>query len=219
MRSESTAKTRDKDRRREGIRMMVPKAARVLTENRRRQPLRSMNETFRRYDSPSDIRSIPMSSRPLDVLQIAKPCHMPWEQMRGDEQRRFCNHCQRHVHDLAAMTLSDAERLICQSAGQACIRLTRMPDGRVKTLDYQPRPRRSNRMIWALLAPLGAAALSVGAVIWGRPARTATVTAGMICPPALTTAPPNSASAPPPSENEPGDIQLPENNPRPEKAQ
>jgi len=31
MSSESTAKTRDKDRRREGIRMMVPKAARVLT--------------------------------------------------------------------------------------------------------------------------------------------------------------------------------------------
>ena len=148
-----------------------------------------------------------MSSRPLDVLQIAKPCHMPWEQMRGDEQRRFCNHCQRHVHDLAAMTLSDAERLICQSAGQACVRLTRMPDGQVKTLDYQPRPQQSNRKTWGIIVATSAAVLSVGAFIWGRPPRPApTVIVGDICPPGLTAPPPNSTSASPASEAPPSAV-------------
>jgi hypothetical protein len=78
-----------------------------------------------------------MAQFSLEQLNVAEPCHASWNQMRGNATGRLCGHCQKTVHDLSAMPREEAERLVCQSAGELCIRFTRAADGQVLTLDYQ----------------------------------------------------------------------------------
>lgn len=66
-------------------------------------------------------------------LQIAKPCPKNWDEMAGDTQRRFCGHCQLHVHNLSAMPDKDREELIARSGERLCIAYELRPDGSVVT--------------------------------------------------------------------------------------
>src|SRR5688572_33180456 len=75
----------------------------------------------------------------LDVIDVNRPCPASWESMEGDERSRFCTGCGRHVHNLSAMTLAEAQRLVCERAGRACVRFERDASGEVVTLDYGPR--------------------------------------------------------------------------------
>ena len=86
-----------------------------------------------------------MANQTLQLVQIKKPCDADWDLMAGDDQKRFCSHCQKRVHNLSMMSSDAAERLVCQSAGKICIRFARIPDGSMLTLDYQPQPKRKNR--------------------------------------------------------------------------
>jgi hypothetical protein len=82
-----------------------------------------------------------MSARlTLDVLEVKNPCAVEWETMFGDGKVRFCEHCQKNVHNLSAMSADEAERLICESAGILCVRYHVAEDGQVVTLDYRPPP-------------------------------------------------------------------------------
>jgi hypothetical protein len=54
--------------------------------------------------------------------------------MHGDGQRRFCEHCQLHVHNLSAMSRRERDRFVSESAGQACIAYQLRPDGSMVTL-------------------------------------------------------------------------------------
>ena len=71
----------------------------------------------------------------LEQIHIPDPCHADWNAMSGDGQKRFCESCSKHVHDLSTLTRSAAERLI--AGGNVCIRLTLDPAGRPVT---RPRP-------------------------------------------------------------------------------
>jgi hypothetical protein len=83
--------------------------------------------------------------------------------MTGDARVRYCAGCQKHVYDLSAMTQSEAERLVCDAAGQLCVRFSRAPDGRVQTLDYQPPAgRRRGWRFWTIVSTC-AASLVAGA--------------------------------------------------------
>lgn len=57
-------------------------------------------------------------------LHIAEPCHARWSEMSGDSQKRFCSECDKHVHDLSAMTPQAAQALIAESTAGAslCVR-------------------------------------------------------------------------------------------------
>lgn len=96
------------------------------------------------------------TQRSLDVIQVETPCTADWESMRGGDRVRFCDHCQKNVHNLSAMTEDEATRLVCEQAGELCVRYSRDAKGRTATLDYQPTPKR--RMAWPLWAFVGAAA-------------------------------------------------------------
>src|SRR5262245_61842697 len=86
------------------------------------------------------------SRRALDVIQVAQPCPAAWDEMEGDHRRRFCDRCQKHVHDVSAMPQDEAERLLCESAGSLCVRFARDAEsGRVITLDYRPKPTTTRR--------------------------------------------------------------------------
>ena len=112
------------------------------------------------------------SRRALDVIEIRTPCPADWEQMAGDDAKRFCQHCQKHVHNLSAMPADGAERLVCESAGKLCVRFARDGSGKVLTLDYRgTTSRRWTWKVWTLIALVGATiTASVQAVIFGKKA-------------------------------------------------
>ena len=105
----------------------------------------------------------------LKIIRVAAPCEKAWEQMAGDDKIRFCDHCQKHVHNLSAMNLNEAHRLTCQAAGSVCVLFEKSPDGRVLTLDYKPAVPRK-RWFWpsTIAASIGAIAAAAGIWIHGQ---------------------------------------------------
>lgn len=69
----------------------------------------------------------------LPPLQIAKPCPKRWDEMEGDSKRRFCDHCQLHVHNLSAMSKREREAFVQRSGGRLCISYVQRPDGSMVT--------------------------------------------------------------------------------------
>lgn len=74
-----------------------------------------------------------MPLRSFDRITIPAPCDADWDSMLGNEQVRFCEHCNLHVTDLSAMTRQAAMRLVARSQGRLCVRFTQRPDGGVLT--------------------------------------------------------------------------------------
>lgn len=75
----------------------------------------------------------------LDGIDIATPCSADWNDMQGDDRRRFCSLCNLHVFDLSAMPRADAEALVrerlAQPGQRLCVRFRRRADGTVLTQD------------------------------------------------------------------------------------
>lgn len=69
----------------------------------------------------------------LPELKIASPCPARWEDMRGDDKRRFCESCGKHVHNFAAMREEEIAALL--DGRPICAQLYRRPDGTVLTAD------------------------------------------------------------------------------------
>jgi hypothetical protein len=65
--------------------------------------------------------------------------------MRGDDRVRFCRECRQNVFNVEAMTRAEAERMIADREGRACIRMLRRPDGTVVTADCWARLRAARR--------------------------------------------------------------------------
>ena len=99
-----------------------------------------------------------MSSR-LDRIRIASPCPITWEQMVGDDNVRFCNHCRLNVYNLSALSRAEADALLNSTEGRLCARLYRRSDGTVLTKDcpvgLQALRRRMARTAAAVFALLG----------------------------------------------------------------
>jgi hypothetical protein len=108
----------------------------------------------------------------LDVLEsigVASPCEVPWEQMSGTDQVRWCGQCRQKVYNLSAMSREEAVAFVEGHQGKVCVRFFRRKDGTILTADCA-RPRRD--WFWDfswkdLLAPaaLVAAVAGVSAVL------------------------------------------------------
>ena len=105
----------------------------------------------------------------LDQVRVAEPCPMAWDQLAGDgESARYCSHCDRHVHNLSAMSADAAQRLVCESAGRLCIAYVPNEQGGVTTLEYvKQRPPRYGWKLVAALGGVGAIASGVLAAVFG----------------------------------------------------
>jgi hypothetical protein len=68
----------------------------------------------------------------LPQVAIDKPCPENWDAMVGDEQKRFCQGCGCHVHNLEALAPDVSEALL-DSPVQTCIRMTTDPQRGVLT--------------------------------------------------------------------------------------
>lgn len=89
-------------------------------------------------------------SRLLSKVTIDKPCTANWDEMAGNDQVRFCRHCDLSVNDLSRMTQAKAEKLVRRSQGRLCLRIHRDPQGQIVTKDSIERlysiPRRASRI-------------------------------------------------------------------------
>lgn len=74
-------------------------------------------------------------TNPLENVKIASPCSADWNEMYGNEQKRFCGDCKLNVYNLSGMSRTEAEALIMSAEGRLCVRFYRRADGSVMTND------------------------------------------------------------------------------------
>jgi hypothetical protein len=87
-------------------------------------------------------------------LPIADPCSQPWDEMRAEGSRRWCESCNLHVHDLSALSPAAAEGLVERHRGALCVRYLHDGD---EILHFAPAPRPAGRSMEAAAALLAAA--------------------------------------------------------------
>jgi hypothetical protein len=95
---------------------------------------------------------------PLENIRIASPCKADWEQMLGNERKRFCGECKLNVYNLSGMTSREAENLLIEMEGRLCIRFYKRADGTILTKDcpvgWQAIKHRASRMAAAVVSLL-----------------------------------------------------------------
>ena len=95
---------------------------------------------------------------PLDDVKVAAPCPASWDEMRGDEQVRFCSQCSLNVYNLSGMSKREAESLIARTEGRLCVRFYRRADGTVLTNNcptgLRALRRRLSRLTTAIISAL-----------------------------------------------------------------
>lgn len=74
-------------------------------------------------------------TNPLQNIKIASPCSADWNEMIGNDQKRFCGSCQKNVYNLSGMTKDDAENLLLNAEGRLCVRFYKRADGTILTED------------------------------------------------------------------------------------
>jgi len=92
-------------------------------------------------------------------LEIAKPCDESWQEMSGGTTERHCSSCKKNVHNLAAMSTPRILKVLAESDGHLCARITRRADGSIVTADAPQRGGLFSRAAGIFLG----AALSAGA--------------------------------------------------------
>jgi hypothetical protein len=64
-----------------------------------------------------------MKREPHAPIHIRTPCPKRWEELVGDERKRFCSECCLHVHNAAALTQREARALVSEATGRVCLRI------------------------------------------------------------------------------------------------
>jgi hypothetical protein len=76
-----------------------------------------------------------MKTNPLNNIKVASPCPANWDEMYGDNKKRYCGECKLNVYNLSGMSKDEAENLIMNSEGRLCVRFFRRQDGTILTKD------------------------------------------------------------------------------------
>src|SRR5882672_3470752 len=93
--------------------------------------------------------------RELGVVRVASPCKANWDEMKGDDVKRFCAGCQKNVYHLSNLNADDARTLLLKHEGKLCVRFYQRTDGTVLTQDCPTGVRRKRIR---LVAAFGSAA-------------------------------------------------------------
>jgi hypothetical protein len=101
----------------------------------------------------------------LNNLTIPEPCAADWNEMVGNDQVRFCEHCSHQVHNLSLLTRSQAERLVSQSNGRLCVRYHQGPAGTPVTLPVTRKLHSIGRRVSRLAAGAFSASLSITSAV------------------------------------------------------
>jgi hypothetical protein len=104
---------------------------------------------------------LPSYSDDIDGVDIATPCEVAWDSLRGDARVRHCSQCKQNVYNIEAMSRGEALRLVAAREGRVCLRIFRRPDGTVVTADCWSRLRAARaRGLGAFVAVLVVAGLA-----------------------------------------------------------
>jgi len=90
-------------------------------------------------------------------VSFPKPCSERWDAMRSDGRNRFCERCEKTIHDLSQLTL-DETRDLARSAGGICVRAKVGPNDIVDLRSN--RIRNGRRMVATIGASVGILATS-----------------------------------------------------------
>src|SRR6185503_6845622 len=100
----------------------------------------------------------------LRKITVASPCLADWEQMTGNEQVRFCDHCNLEVHNISELTYARAARLVARSNGRLCVRYYRDSHGVPIVRSAQGKLHQIGRRASRLAAGAFSATLSLSTV-------------------------------------------------------
>jgi hypothetical protein len=101
----------------------------------------------------------------LNNVTIPSPCSADWNSMIGNDQVRFCEHCNLDVHNLSLMTRNQAQRLVARANGRLCVRYDYDPAGRPLTLPIGQKLHRIGRRVSRIAAGAFTATLSVTSAV------------------------------------------------------
>ena len=74
--------------------------------------------------------------------KIGQPCSADWDKMRGNDQRRFCEHCHKYVHNVSAMSQTERETFADPAKLQECVFYCQRSDGKIADLSFLTKLRR-----------------------------------------------------------------------------
>ena len=136
---------------------------------------------------------------PLTNVRIASPCSADWEQMYGDDRKRFCGDCKLNVYNLSGMSREEAEALIMNAEGRLCVRFYKRRDGSVITEDcpvgWARVKQRTRVFATAAFSMLMALLSGVFIVSLFSKAKTTTTTMGEMSVPITTSTPQHTMGA------------------------
>jgi hypothetical protein len=72
-----------------------------------------------------------------DEAPIQQPCSEDWNAMTGDDRKRFCGQCNKHVHDLSAMSESEARSVVARKNVCVCYSV----DPATRSIRHRPSRR------------------------------------------------------------------------------
>src|SRR5580765_549637 len=104
---------------------------------------------------------MPKSVRSFDRITLPAPCDADWDSMIGNDQVRFCEHCNLHVTNLSAMTRTEAMRFVAKSSGRLCVRYVQRLDGEILTRELPKQLYRIGRRVSRIAAGAFSATLSL----------------------------------------------------------
>jgi hypothetical protein len=97
-------------------------------------------------------------------IPIASPCGQDWRTMKAGDRGRYCDACKKTVHDLSAMTRSEARALLESPPTEGlCVRYIHDVHGAIAFRDTVPatrlvRARRALAAVAAMALPMSLAA-------------------------------------------------------------
>jgi hypothetical protein len=94
-------------------------------------------------------------------ISLPQPCAERWENMSPRGPNRLCAACDETIHDLAALTLEEAEALL-ESDRKVCVRARIRPSGTVVLADRGRTNRRMKALVGASLGLAVAACQTTG---------------------------------------------------------
>ena len=104
----------------------------------------------------------------IDRIRVATPCPISWEQMTGDQQVRFCDHCQLNVYNISELSRGETQSLIASTEGRLCIKLYRRADGTVLTKDCPVGLRALRLRVSKRAAAIFAAVAGLSSLVFGQ---------------------------------------------------
>lgn len=110
------------------------------------------------------------TDKSLRSITVNSPCLADWEQMTGNDQVRFCEHCNLKVHNISELSYSQAARLVAHSQGRLCVRYYRDSQGAAITKQASRKLHQIGRRATRIAASAFSATLSLATAAAQAPA-------------------------------------------------